>query len=130
MNGREPAFRELSDENKLAVIEAILSKKAERLVDNAWVDVTIDTIHMNTAYRIKRPRLNIPWNVIQRRFKYATKLTTSQGPVVAVFSERPYFVDKAACWEALPGSHWEIIQCLDIDLTEIDVKYSLTRRPG
>lgn len=120
-NHEKKAFRNMTPEERSAIVEAILTDNAEAYGAAEWQTpspwVTFDGI-----YRTRPRQLMIPWEHIKPEYKWAAM---DDSGAVWVYAEKPYANDSA--WGSCDGL--ETIDALNINTTGIDWRESLTARP-
>lgn len=126
-------FKEMSDEDKLKIINALIGEPSSVEVYSGNVsgwDAKADDgcIRGYLVYRVraKATPLNIPWKHIHPQWKYAA--INDMGRVV-LFKNKPELINNwGPCWWA-SGDECSISGILNINTDNINWELSLTKRP-
>lgn len=122
LNEQKLAFRDMTVEEKLAIIDAKLFGTCEVCSGGEWYPALYDdTVCLNTVYRTRPRQLVIPWEVIKPEYKWAAM--DENGAVFVYEYNMPHL--GSGLWIG-DGS---CISSLNIDTTGIDWRESLTQRP-
>lgn len=120
-NHEKKAFRDMTPEERSAIVQAKLRGEAERLSGDEWEDSDPNSINFNRAYRTRPRQLVIPWEAIKPRYKWAAM---DENTNVWFFTEKP--IAGVDIW--VDGGDY-CKSPLNIDTTGIDWRESLTARP-
>lgn len=120
-NHEKKPFREMTPEERSAIVEDKLRGDAELFLQGSWREADRDGIAFIIAYRTKPRQLIIPWEVIKNEYKWAAM--DGDGEVY-VFKKKPA-IDHRDWYHDEYGN----IYALNIDTTGIDWRESLVQRP-
>lgn len=122
LNENKRQFRDLTDEEKLLIINEKMKGNVELLGINpeVWSNAGKDSIAFYIAYRTKpTKKLDIPWQFINPKFKWAAM---DKNGEIYLYLEKPECKDGYFC-------SINYMSLVNIDTTGIDWKTSLTQRP-
>jgi len=123
-NHEKKAFRDMTPEERSAIVEAHAAENAEILISESWVEADNEVILPKYAYRTRPRQLVIPWEHIKPEYKWAA-MDAVGG--LYIYTHKPEqdsddYIPCVGCMAANIGS-------LNIDTTGIDWRESLTARP-
>lgn len=121
-NHEKKAFKDLTPEERSAIVEAKLRGDAQLLgIDGDWHSADSESIDFNYEYRTRPRQLVIPWEHIKPEYKWATM--DEDGCVF-------FYQDKPEIGAVGFGSaDYAFASALNIDTTGIDWRESLVQRP-
>mgnify|MGYP000594331440 CR=1 FL=1 len=123
LNEELKQFKDLSDEEMLAIVKANIACECEWYGNSGWVPAIEELLNVNYIYRTKPPKqLVIPWAVLNKEFKHAAMDRTTG---VAIFLEEPVRHDHV--WMGF--GKFNLSYAITIDTDGIDWKTSLVTRP-
>lgn len=120
-NQEKKAFRDMTPEERSAIVEALLHDAAEEIIANKWKE-PYSNVSFGGIYRTRPRQLVIPWEHIKPEYKWAAM---DQSGSVWVYEQKPEI-------EVLGWAGEGILECADaliIDTTGIDWRDSLVQRP-
>lgn len=127
-NKDKKIFSELSDEEMICIIREKMKMNAEIEMVDTWNIADSGNINFNCVYRTKpQKKLNIPWNVINKKYKYAAM---DKSGTVFLYEKQPLI--NLDCEIYLPekeDNFKNTSNILELDTSGIDWKESLTERP-
>lgn len=119
-HGKVP-FRDMTPEERSAIVEAVLIGEADVFCVDFWSGVPCAThIAMDEAYRTRPRQLIIPWEHIRPEYKWAAM--DSDGEVI-LHAEKPMQSDLGFF-----SNCERVADVLNIDTTGIDWRESLVKR--
>lgn len=121
-NHERKAFRDMTPEERSAIVEAWLIGNADIYAVGKWQRPADDHIAAHQPYRIKPRQLVIPWGVIKPEYRWAAM---DESGSTWVYENKPEIADSS--WTS--GDGLDGIDALKIDTTGIDWRESLTARP-
>lgn len=124
-NHEKKAFKDLTPEERSAIVEAWIDGNAEVYcsLDGMWADKADAYIYNNSIYRSRPRQLTIPWEHIKSEYKWAAMDECGR---VCFFCGKPLCRVRDGMWEN--GQDWAMSP-LAIDTTGIDWRESLVQRP-
>ena len=126
-NNEKKAFRDMTPEERSAIVEAGISRAGIDVyshADGGWVEADYEVKLPENAYRTRPRQLVIPWEHIKPEYKWAAM--DADGEVYA-FDLRPS--DDADQWVPTGDKAIMINGVLNINTAGIDWRESLTARP-
>lgn len=124
-NENKVPFREMTKEERSAIVEAKIRGEVDFLNDNgAWARSISQAVGFDEVYRTKPRRLIIPWDVIKHEFKWAAM---DSCLAIHTFCEKPDELHNR--WICSAGYAVGSVSALNIDTTGIDWRESLVQRP-
>lgn len=123
-NHERKAFRDMTPEERSAIVEAWLDGGVETFGVTEWLPAASNFIVHDLPYRTRPRQLVIPWEVIKPEYRWAAM--DADGEVYA-FDIRPS--DDADQWVPTGDNAIMINGVINIDTTGIDWRESLTARP-
>jgi hypothetical protein len=126
LNENKIQFKDLTDEEKLLIINEKMKGNVEYSLGNGWDQALDFELSFKYIYRTKpKPikKLNIPWQFIKPEFKWAAMDNDGE---VYLHIDKPSFGSQD--WVTNSG-YCRIDHKLNIDTTGVDWKTSLTQRP-
>lgn len=125
-NHERKAFRDMTPEDRSAIVEAWVSGDIEEMGALSWHGGSPLAIATQGIYRTRPRQLVIPWAHIKPECKFAALQGT--GEVWFYEIEPELRADKRGAWWFGKGADcWESV--LMIDTSGIDPEHSLTARP-
>lgn len=121
-NHEKKPFREMTPEERSAIVEDKLSGLAEWFLCDKWLNADNDGINFDFTYRTKPRQLIIPWEVIKPEYKWAAM---DESGSLWVYEGKPKAGDSA--WGY--SGNLDGIGALNINTTGIDWRESLVQRP-
>jgi len=122
LNEEKKEFKDLSDEEMIAVIRAKLSGNCEVMtLIGVWENVNFYGFNFSCIYRTKPKQLVIPWAVLKKNIKHAAM--DKDGRVFG------YLEMGEKGDENWNGSEPKSLTALDLDTDGVDWKTSLVTRP-
>lgn len=120
-NHEKKAFRDLTPEERSAIVEALLCDEVEIFVGSGWIDKKEKALSFASTYRTRPRQLVIPWEHIKPEYKWAAM--DGDGCVF-------FYQDKPEIGAVGFGSaDYAFASALNIDTAGIDWRESLTQRP-
>lgn len=124
-NIEKKAFRDMTAEERSAIVEAMLKGEHEAYAHGIWLKAA-DWIDPQATYRTRQRKLEIPWEHIKPEFKWAViGFKGAQG--VVLYTKEPHLIEDEDAW--CYQSSMETIGAMNIDISGIDWRESLTQRP-
>lgn len=125
-NHEKKAFRDMTPEERSAIVEAKILGNAERIFegDSDWDISDKENLNFNGIYRTRPRQLVIPWEVIKPEYKWAAMDSDCS---LFVYDVEPNL--STHDW-VRNGGLPECIDALNINTTGIDWRESLVQRPG
>lgn len=126
-NHEKKAFRDMTPEERRAIVEAWLSGNAEyfSMVEDEWAEkMKHSTLVPSTIYRTRPRQLVIPWEHIKPECKWAAMDADGE---VYLYPEKPE--DDCDQWLPVEDDAIKANDVLDIDTAGIDWRDSLVQRP-
>lgn len=123
-NHKKKAFRDMTPEERAAIVEAWLAGNVQMYWRNSdkWTDKADNCIYDTTIYRTRPRKLVIPWEHIKPEYKWAAMDFDGE---INFYSEKPWTGTNS--WAT--DSKWATAFMLNINTTGIDWRESLTARP-
>lgn len=121
-NHEKKAFRDMTPEERSAIVEAHAAENAEILISGSWVEADNEVILPKYAYRTRPRQLVIPWDHIKPEYKWAAM---DESGSIWVYQSKP--AASGSAWQSQKGL--DGIDALNISTTGIDWRESLTARP-
>lgn len=121
-NHEKKAFRDMTPEERSAIVEAVISGDGEYWNGQRWGENELGAVFADSIYRTRPRQLVIPWEHIKPEYKWAALNT--YGSLV-FYREKPSIGQNA--WAADGGGYFGIP--INIDTAGIDWRESLTSRP-
>lgn len=132
-NHDKKAFRDMTPEERSAIVEAMLSGVAKVRSEGEWLDKVNEFISVTAIYITSPRQLVIPWEVIKEEYKWAAM--DDRGRVF-FYEEKPALMTykNKCCFDPPAYYGWTggggfAPSCLNIDTNGIDWRESLTQRP-
>lgn len=100
-NHEKKAFRDMTPEERSAIVEAKLQGNVDFLSDSTWKNSYLIYINFDEVYRTRPRQLVIPWEVIRPEYKWAAM---DESGSVCFFCGEPLFRSGDGVWEN--GSDW------------------------
>lgn len=119
-NHEKKAFRDMTPEERSAIVEAVINGNAEACSSGSWVSGGMGAVFFDSIYRTRPRQLVIPWEHIKPEYKWAAM---DRYGDVYLYKEKPRLVSDCFAGE------WCYTTMLNIDTTGIDWRESLTARP-
>lgn len=124
-NLEKKAFRDMAAEEQAEIIRAIVEGDSEYFSnEGVWEESRNAFISLNSAYRTRQHKLEIPWEHIKPEFKWAAMDEIGD---VYVYSTKPRM--RTVEWRQEMGYSININELLNIDTSGIDWRESLAQRP-
>ena len=125
LNENKRQFKDLTDEEKLLIIEEKMKGNVEYTNGFGWNKASESNLKFGYIYRTKpKPtkKLDIPWQFIKPEFKWAAM--DKNGEIYL-------YLEKPECKDGYFYSinYMSLGDILNIDTTGVDWKTSLTQRP-
>lgn len=125
-NHERKAFKDMTPEERSAIVEALLAGRAEVFAAGKWMDKIDQWVGMSTIYRTRPRQLVIPWDVIKPEYKWAAM---DECGDVAIYDFKPVISEEEwLCGNNGYGKSLEL-HALNINTTGIDWRESLVQRP-
>lgn len=131
LNTELKPYNALTREEKHILLDALIDDNIEEY-GCFWDKLSGDLFYTHSIYRTKPKeykKLNIPWQVIDEKWKYAAM---SEGGWVGFYEKKPK-------WKIYSSNEWNVdsnnvgdaieANCLKLDTTGIVAEHSLTTRP-
>lgn len=122
-------FKDMTPEQRSKIVEALVMKTEIEVwysgeLGDKWVKPQNSLrLYLDSCYRIPSHKLDIPWNLIKPKFKWAAM---DQNCKIYVYTNQPEILK--TMYSPLRGS-FENLSVLDIDTTSVDWEESLVQRP-
>jgi len=120
-NHEKKPFRDMTPEERSAIVEAKLQDNADFLLGSTWEKSDLIRIDFDRVYRTRPRQLVIPWEHIKPEYKWAAM---DDDGSVYVYKTEPEI--RLGSWS---GGFAASASALNINTTGIDWRESLTARP-
>lgn len=126
-NHEKKAFRDMTPEERSAIVEALIDRNLEENLGDGWKKASY--IHPLYAYRTRPRQLVIPWDVIREDIAWflVSPKGRKWGVTQSCYGTKPILDEDG--WICDGGSSWFSLDGLNINITGIDWRESLTARP-
>ncbi len=120
-NHEKKAFKDMTPEERSAIVEAVISGNGEAWNDRSWVSSGRGAVFYSTIYRTRPRQLVIPWEHIKPEYKWAAM---NEAGSVFLHEHKPVLQGVEWCSYSACNT-----RSLNINTTDIDWRESLTQRP-